>query len=142
MAYITKAEYDAARPDNGLSTSDFNIYEQAASAILDRLTLNKIPLFGGISRFSADTQQRIKNSVIFQVDTIDAQGGIDALLGFADFQYKSVKIGKYSDTKDNVETTMQQIDGVPISPMIRFFLQPTNLLNRQMNVCLDLEDFR
>ena len=63
MAYLTKAEYDVLFPNNGLTTEEFDMYVEAASVIVDRLSINRIPFFWWPFRiFSIHTRQSAKSN--------------------------------------------------------------------------------
>ena len=143
MPYVTFAEYDAYRPGQLSDDNEFAILSEAASAIIDRMTLSKIIHLGGLSVFSAFTQDRIKKATMAQIDTLDAQGGLDALTGFPAATAGSVKIGRYSESTANQSGAgkgIQLIDGMPVSPLVRTYLQSTNLLNRAINRTWTLAD--
>jgi len=131
MGYITKAEYDVFFPSNDLSTEEFDMYVEAASVIIDRLSINRIPSFGGLSEFSAYTQDKVQRATAAQINTIESQGGEAALNGDPSAIVGSVSIGRYSESnggKSGSGSGIQLIDSIPVSPMVKMYLQPTGLI--------------
>ena len=135
MAYIAKtdlAEYSASVV---LSDAEFTELSERASDIIDRLTLDRIPLAGGLSTFDANTQIAIKKATCAQVQTMAAQGGPSVVEGFgAEANQQSVTIGKFSSVRAILSggsaSTLPTIDGVPVSPMVAGYLRRTGLMYR------------
>lgn len=146
MTYITYSEFLALYPNTTLSDDDeFAVLNKFASLMIDRVTMNKIEIFGGVSEFSSFTQERIREATAAQINTFVAQGYDDAVNGFATSNTGGFKIGRYSETgssRGDKSSMIEMIDSVPLSPLVNAFLQPTNLLNRALNRCYRLSDFR
>lgn len=146
MAYVTYAEFKTYSPLSPIQDDDeFLVLSEAASAVVDRLTMTKIILLGGLSVFSAFTQERIKKATSAQINTIYDQGGTEALTGTPSAITGGVTIGRYSESgggsnKSGVGNGIQVIDSIPVSPMVKMYLQPTNLLNRAINRSWSLSD--
>ena len=133
MVYITKVEYDAVFTTNTITTDDFAILEEVASNIVNRMTVNKVEYFG-LSNFTQTLQNKIKRATIYQVNVMDENGTLETLVGNSDLNSNSISVGRYSETfggEGNFSgSRIQQIDGIPISPMINIILFGTNLLNK------------
>ena len=144
MAYITKTEYDTAFPDNSISDNDFTIVSDIASNIVNRATVGKIDAFG-LSNLSTDLQTKIKNCTSYQVNIIEENGGLNALVGNSDLNSQSLTVGKFSESygsEGNYEGTRATlVEGIPISPAINIILHGTGLLNTAC-AYFRLEDFQ
>lgn len=143
MPYIDKSYYDVYNPPNDLDESEFQLLEARAEDIINSLVFNKIEILG-FNNFSEFTKGRIQKAVAAQVDTLNVQGGIEALTGQAEASTGGFSIGKFSMSAGKGSGTgkgIQLIDGIPISPLVNSYLIPTNLLNPTLNTCLRLEDF-
>lgn len=145
MGYITKLQYDTLFPSNDLSTEEFDVYVEAASVIIDRLSINRIPSLGGLDEFSAYTQDKVQRATAAQINTIEDQGGMSALTGGPSAIVGSVSIGRYSESngsKSGSGSGIQLIDSIPVSPMAKMYLQPTGLIYPGLNRRETLASFR
>lgn len=145
MAYVTKAEYDGAYPSNTLDDEEFLILSEVASAVIDRLTITRIPTFGGLDQFSAFTQDKVKKATNAQIHTLEMQGGVDAITGGSEALTGAITLGRYSENQFGRASRgkgIQMIDGLPISPLVSTFLITTGLLKKTLNTCERLSDFR
>lgn len=146
MPYVTYAEFKTYSPLSPIQDDDeFIVLSEASSIIIDRLTMKKIILLGGLSEFSAFTQDLVKKATSAQINTLFDQGGTEALTGTPTAMTGGATIGRYSESgggsnKSGVGNGIQLIDSVPVSPMVKMYLQPTNLLNRAINRCWKLTD--
>jgi len=145
MAFITYAEYITINPTSDLEdNSEFQYLSEVASDLVDSLTNYKINLLGGVSEFSAFTQDKIKKATSSQIDTLYSQGGLDALTGHSDNTVDKVKIGSYEESSLNntlITNSLVMLNGMPLSPLVDIYLRPTNLLNRSLNICFTIDDF-
>lgn len=127
MAYIDKTyfnEYTTADIDD----SEFAILAERASDIIDMLTMNKIGLAGGLTALLSPVQAAVKKATAAQVETLYAQGGVEAVNGNADTNTGSVTIGKFSMTGGS--SGLELINGIPVSPLVRSYLLYTGLMYR------------
>lgn len=125
MAYIDEAFY---LEYFGLSEAPegFAVMEARASAIIDELTMNKIGQAGGIDLLPEFVKGKVKNSVAEIVNSIDLNGGTEALSG-ADFV--SAGIGKFNYTAKQPDDSLT-IGGIVIPQLVLLYLSPTGLMYR------------
>lgn len=127
MSYITETEYEEYTKAD--LPADFAILSEAASAIIDTLTMNRIVL-EGFDEFEDADQTAIKKAVCAEVHCLVENGGVYAITGNADGA-TSVSIGKFSESG---ASSMRNIEGIPVSPMINIYLGLTGLLNKGVGV--------
>lgn len=145
MAYLTYAQYKAINPTSSLADdSEFTFLAERASDIVNDLAKNRINFFG-FDNFSTGTQTAIQKAAAAQIDLLDAEGGSDAVNGNNSAALSGVSIGRYSEQRGtgmNAKAggTYQMVDGVPIAPMIRMYLRPTNLLYKGIG-CFEIDFF-
>lgn len=145
--YITYAEYAAINPLTSLADdNEFTVLAEFSSRIIDRLSMNKIETFGGLSVFSAALQDRVKRAMASQIDTLVDQGSVEALTGSPAAITGGFSLGRFSENsggknKSGEGNGIQLIDSIPVSPMVKMYLQPTKLLNRALNRPIRLGDF-
>ena len=143
MSYLTYTEYEVINPTTTLEDDEeFEFLADRASDILNDVTKNRINFFG-FDNFSADTQTAIQKATAAQIDILDAEGGSDAVNGNTTSGLSSVSIGRYSEGRNSSTTSgasYELINGVPISPMVRMYLRPTNLMYKGVS-CFTIDDF-
>lgn len=119
----------------------FNSINPIAEQIVNRATLRKIELFG-FENFTDNLQAKIRTAIAHQVNAMIENGGLNTLTGESDLNASSVSIGRYSEQsgrEGNFKgSKITQVDGVPISPMIKIQLYGTLLLlNTNRNLRLE-----
>ena len=144
MAYLTYAQYKTINPTSSLlDDTEFAFIAERASDILNDLTKNRINFFG-FSEFNADTQTAIQKATAAEIDILDAEGGADAINGNGSAGIGSLSIGRYSEGRNGANTgsnsTYEMVNGMPISPMVRVYLRPTNLLYKAVR-SYTIDDF-
>lgn len=132
MAYITKAEYDVFFPGNEITDADFTIIEDIASNIINRATIGKINAFG-LTSLTTTLQDKIKKATAHQVNVLEKNGALDALIGDSELDSASITIGSYSESfsgQGNFRgSRTKMVDGIPISPVPNIILHGTGLLD-------------
>lgn len=76
---------------------------------------------------------RYKKAVAYQVEFLEAQGGVDAVLGFSEASQagNSESLGDYSVSgKSGTKSVTTTADGVPVSPMAIVQLRMMGLMSR------------
>ncbi len=130
MAYIAKTDLTTYAPSVTLTDAEFAELADRASEIIDRLTMDRIPIAGGLTALDADVQAAVKKAACAQVQTMFAQGGLSVVEGFgAEANQQSVSIGKFS-TSNAGASALQTVDGMPVSPMVAGYLRRTGLMYR------------
>jgi hypothetical protein len=133
--YITKTDFTAYTSGTVIPDAEFAELAERASDIIDRLTFDRIPLAGGLSKFDETIQAAVKKATCAQLQTLWAQGGLSTVEGFgAEANIQSVSIGKFSVSNGAGNAARVQplatIDGVPVSPLVSGYLRRTGLLYR------------
>lgn len=133
MAYIDKSFFDAVYPNSEITTNDFNLLVDVSSNIVNRATVGKINAFG-LTNFTNTLQTKIQNATAHQVNMIEENGGLIALIGSSDLNSGSLTVGRYSESfgqQGNYQGTLAKIvEGVPISPLVNLVLFGTGLLDK------------
>lgn len=122
MAYIDQTYFSENSNIAIPEALEFSLLNQLAEDIINSITLN---LQGyELTALPADVQEKIKNSVVRQIESLYMSGGIEALTGSAP---ESANIGRFSYS-DGGSTGM--MTGVFIPPIIKLILGSTGLLYR------------
>lgn len=136
MVYIDKAFYDGLFPGNDLTDAEFTSFQAIAADIIDAVTMYRASTPALFDALPAETQTRIKRAVAYQLNTIDAQGGMSVVQGYGgDSSKNSESIGKYAYSGSSASNVSQSVwNGIPLSPLLNSILFPTGLLNRAAEV--------
>lgn len=128
MAYASQADFNAYSSVS-IPAEDLADLLERASDVVDMLTLQRIPT-KGFTTYPSATQAAIKKATCAEVETLWAQGGLDALNGNASSSKGGFTIGKYSEGASPVSagSNIRQVNGIPISPLIDGYLLMTGLL--------------
>jgi hypothetical protein len=131
--YIEKSDFIAYSPSTPTMTdAEFGELGERASDVIDIITFNRIILAGGLSTYEAATQAAVKKAVCAQVQYMQANGGIDTVIGMSGSDIQSCSVGKFSYTR---RQSGQAVGGIPVSPLIQTYLLTTGLLYRGLSSC-------
>lgn len=126
MAYLTIDYYLDTFGGEVTDEALFNRLTTAASDIIDAIVTK--PITDEVDK------DMLAKAVAYQVEYIEAQGGIAALTGFADSQRAvTEKLDDYSITEaQTAEAGSNQLslNGIPISPMTVSILRRMGLMSR------------
>ncbi|MDL2293206.1 hypothetical protein LJC60_01090 [Ruminococcaceae bacterium OttesenSCG-928-D13] len=141
MAYITISDF-AKYTTTEIPYTEFSQLADRASEIIDALTGYKIPGAGGLDTFPQFIRDQVKKAVCAQVETMDAQGGNDTVVGNgSDSNVKTASVGKFSFSTGSknggadTSSGMEMLNGIPLSPLLKGYLWPTGLLYAGVVVC-------
>lgn len=131
MSYLTYAEYKVINPISALEDdAEFAFLADRASDLLNDVTKGRINFFG-LTNFNTDTQTAIQKATAAEIDILDIEGGSDAINGGSSAGIDTLSIGRYSEGRGAYSSSSDRyetINGMPIAPMIRVYLRPTNLM--------------
>jgi len=133
MAYIQEDDFESYSPNTTIDADLFAELAERASDIIDRLTLDRIPLAGGLSALTETVQAAVKKATCAQLQTMAAQGGLSTVEGFgAEANQGFVSLGRFAIGTTNTKggEQVKTIDGIPISPLVYGYLRFTNLTYR------------
>ncbi len=125
MKYLTYEAYVAAFGGSAVPEEEFDYLSNAASAIVDLL----------VSRPLTEITDAIRLAVAYQIETLHAQGGIDALSGLATVTSGiDEKLGDYSIGTPYVanERRCYSIGGIPVSGITVSILRREGLMSRHV----------
>ncbi len=134
MAYITYDEYVAIYGQN-VAESDFPMYAENASDMIDMVTRYEIVQCGGISALPPLVQNLVKKAAAAQV-LYYSQNGIDTVMSGQTGQ--GFTVGKvHLDGTSSGSESGNSAAQLMISPAAAAFLEQTGLMGRNVE-CLDL----
>ena len=132
MAYITYDEYVAIYGQN-ITESDFPMYAENASDLIDAVTRYQIVQCGGISALLPLVQNLVKKAAAAQV-LYFVQNGLDTVMSGQTGQ--GFTVGKVSIGGASSGSGGQAADQLMISPAVGVLLEQTGLMERSVP-CLD-----
>lgn len=132
MAYITYDEYVAIYGQN-ITESDFPMYAENASDLIDAVTRYQIVQCGGISALLPLVQNLVKKAAAAQV-LYFVQNGLDTAMSGQTGQ--GFTVGKVSIGGASSGSGGQAADQLMISPAVGVLLEQTGLMERSVP-CLD-----
>lgn len=132
MAYITYDEYVAIYGQN-ITESDFPMYAENASDLIDAVTRYQIVQCGGISALPPLVQNLVKKAAAAQV-LYFVQNGLDTVMSGQTGQ--GFTVGKVSIGGASSGSGGQAADQLMISPAVGVLLEQTGLMERSVP-CLD-----
>ena len=133
MAYINQA-YFSQYTTAVIDAAEFAPLAERASDVIDMLTMQRIGGAAALPALPPAMQEAIKKATAAEIETLYAEGGIEALTGNADSAFPSASLGKFSLSKGD-SSGLQTVNGIPISPLIDGYLFMTGLLNKKVQVC-------
>lgn len=133
MAYITYDEYVAIYGQN-ITESDFPMYAENASDLIDAVTRYQIVQCGGISALPPLVQKLVKKAAAAQV-LYFVQNGLDTVMSGQTGQ--GFTVGKVSIGGASSGSGGQTAAQLMISPAVGVLLEQTGLMERSVP-CLDL----
>ena len=126
MTYVTKEYYVNTFKGKTISEDEFERLAARASDVIDALVT--VPIDDTV-----DTDLLAK-ATAYQLEYIKAQGGIEAVTGYADSQMAvSEKLDEYSIQEERTDKAVQNqpsIGGIPISPLTISILRRMGLMSR------------
>lgn len=126
MAYVTREYYMDTFHGESISDGEFERLASCASDVIDALVT--VPIDDTI-----DADQLAK-ATAYQLEYINAQGGIEAVTGYADSQMAvTEKLDEYSIQEERTDKAVQNqpgIGGIPISPLTISILRRMGLMSR------------
>lgn len=132
MAYITYDEYVAIYGQN-ITESDFPMYAENASDLIDAVTRYRIVQCGGISALPPLVQKLVKKAAAAQV-LYFVQNGLDTVMSGQSGQ--GFTVGKVSVSGSSSGAGGQTATQLMISPAVSVLLEQTGLMERSVP-CLD-----
>ena len=132
MAYITYDEYVAIYGQN-ITESDFPMYAENASDLIDAVTRYQIVQCGGISALPPLVQKLVKKAASAQV-LYFVQNGLDTVMSGQTGQ--GFTVGKVSIGGASSGSGGQTAAQLMISPAVGVLLEQTGLMERSVP-CLD-----
>lgn len=132
MAYITYDEYVAIYGQN-ITESDFPMYAENASDLIDAVTRYQIVQCGGISALPPLVQKLVKKAAAAQV-LYFVQNGLDTVMSGQTGQ--GFTVGKVSIGGASSGSEGQTAAQLMISPAVGVLLEQTGLMERSVP-CLD-----
>ena len=132
MAYITYDEYVAIYGQN-VAESDFPMYAENASDLIDAVTRYQIVQCGGISALPPLVQNLVKKAAAAQV-LYFVQNGLDTVMSGQTGQ--GFTVGKVSIGGASSGSGGQTAAQLMISPAVGVLLEQTGLMERSVP-CLD-----
>lgn len=132
MAYITYDEYVAIYGQN-ITESDFPMYAENASDLIDAVTRYQIVQCGGISALPPLVQKLVKKAAAVQV-LYFVQNGLDTVMSGQTGQ--GFTVGKVSIGGASSGSGGQTAAQLMISPAVGVLLEQTGLMERSVP-CLD-----
>ena len=130
MPYITKTYYDAEFRGKSIPANEFDKLEDIASDVIYEICRVK-PNEDDI------TDPAFLKAVAYEVEFLQEQGGVDAILGFADVQLSagSEHLGDYSvssggNSSGASGSSIIVVDGIPVSSMAIILLRRMGLMSR------------
>ena len=130
MPYITKTYYDNEFHGKTIPENDFAKLEDIASDVIYE-----------VCRVKPDEDDVLdaafKKAVAYEVEFLQEQGGVDAILGFSDVQLGagSEHLGDYSvssggSSSGSSGSSIIVVDGIPVSSMSIMLLRRMGLMSR------------
>ena len=130
MTYITKTYYDDEFHGKSIPANEFNRLEDIASEVIYE-----------ICRVKPDEDDVLdaafKKAVAYEVEFLQEQGGVDAILGFSDMQLSagSEHLGDYSvsgggNSASSSGSSIIVVDGIPVSSLSIMLLRRMGLMSR------------
>lgn len=129
MAYIDFAYYSETFMGTLVDASDFPRLADRASDIIDALVSKPVPLTNG----AADAD--VKKATAYQVEVLAAQGGVDAVTGYASGLVGSESLGNHSISVSGGNNAtgiviIPSMAGIPISRLALAKLSAAGLRSR------------
>lgn len=135
MAYITYDEYVAYYGTPPIQESDFTVYAEQASDLIDALTEYRI-MQGGLSALPDLVQRLVKKATAAQVLYFIQNGGMESVESGQSGQGFSVgKVRVDGGSRYSAENNSRR-GALMISPMARALLEQTGLMERVV-ACYD-----
>ena len=122
-SYLTYEQYASDFGGSAVPSAEFDFLSQAASAVIDLLVT--VPI--------TTVTDTIRTATAYEVETLFAQGGPDALAGLAAVTSGiTEKLGDYSISTPYVanEKRCYSIGGIPVSGITLFLLKKEGLMPR------------
>lgn len=131
MAYIDYEYYSETFLGAMVTEPEFPRLADRASDIIDAIVMRPVPLSEGVA------DDRVKKATAYQVEVLAAQGGEDAVTGFAaGLNAGSESLGSYSvsgggrsgGSADAI--SIPSLDGIPVSKLAIMQLRAAGLMSR------------
>ena len=130
MPYITKTYYDAEFRGKSIPANEFDKLEDIASDVIYEICR--------VKPNEDDIQDpAFMKAVAYEVEFLQEQGGVDAILGFSDVQLSasSEHLGDYSvssggNSSGASGSSIIVVDGIPVSSMAIILLRRMGLMSR------------
>lgn len=132
MAYIDYVYYTDTFGGTKIKETEFKRLAEMASDIIDGVAIREF-VFDDLPD---EAQALVKKAVAYEVETLDSQGGVDAIVGLSAQSINSEALGDYhvsgGSTAQNAVNVGQipSMDGIPISPLVVTLLRKAGLMNR------------
>lgn len=130
MAYIDEAYYTETFHGTSLPEGLFERLADIASDVIDAVVHKPVPLTDG------KAPDDVKKATAYEVECLYAQGGIDAIVGFATgITAQTETLGNYSVGRGTMavqgsSVSIPSIEGLPVSRMTIAMLSQAGLMSR------------
>ena len=132
MAYIDYAYYTGLFGSTDIAQADFGRLAQIASDVIDNVAVIEFVF----DELSEDEQALVKKATAYEVETLDSQGGVSAIVGQSSQSINSEQLGDYSISGGSMAQNAANVgivpfmQGIPISPLAIGLLRKAGLMNR------------
>lgn len=127
MTYITRDFYVDTFHGQAIPEDEFLRLSETASDVIDMIVMKPIDL-------QAIDAEKLAKATAYEMETLFAQGGIDATVGRAANQMTvSEKLDEYSITEQQSAAAAQDtisVNGIPVSPLTVAILRSLGLMCR------------
>lgn len=121
--YIDEAYYINNFRGTPIPSSEFDSLARAASDLIDSI----------VSKPIENITENVKKATAYEVEMLFAQGGADAISGFASAGAASERLGDYSiggEAKATADSKIAMYNGIPVSSIAVSFLRRDGLMSR------------
>lgn len=134
MAYITYDQYVDIYGEPPIDETEFPVYAELASDLIDSITRYRIVQGGGFSALPLPAQELVQKATAAQVLYFTQVGLETALTGQAG---QSFTVGKVSVSGGALAASNAKAGALMISPLAVAMLEQTPLMGREVPVCSD-----
>ena len=128
MAYIDYNYYSSTFHGTLIAESAFNRLSEIASDVIDSIVSKPVSTLDTTS----DAYAKVKRACAYTVETLDANGGVDAITGFSASSANSESLGDYSISSGNsaAQSSALWFGDIRIPQLAYSLLQAAGLMSR------------
>lgn len=132
MAYIDYEYYTDTFGGTAIEETGFGRLAEIASDVIDGVAVISFKF----DDLTEEQQALVKKAVAYEIETLDSQGGVDAIVGMSAQSINSEQLGDYHVTGGSTAATSVNTgnipykDGIPISPLAIMMLRKAGLMSR------------